>query len=199
VDYLPNVAEECEAVEALWKVCRKHGEGIEHALRIIRERHDHPYDDVPPNSLLQLISGREYLKEPVLRLVEAIVRRLSVSIPQMFAKGRLPKNENDLNQKIHALLDGWRDDLVSEHPAVSFAGAGVVVDHALSRTDLFIEAKYVRGRTTPSKASEGIAADLTKYPQRKHTLFIVYDPQTAILDPHEFQHDFESRGKCTVS
>jgi hypothetical protein len=29
-------------------------------------------------------------------------------------------------------------------------------------------------------------------------LFIVYDPQTAILDPHEFQHDFESRGKCTV-
>jgi REase_DpnII-MboI/Queuosine biosynthesis protein QueC len=198
VDYLPNVAEEFEAVEALWKVCRKHGEGIEHALRIIRERHDHPYDDVPPNSLLQLISGREYLKEPVLRLVEAIVRRLSVSIPQMFAKGRLPKNENDLNQKIHALLDGWRDDLVSEHPAVSFAGAGVVVDHALSRTDLFIEAKYVRSRTTPSKASEGIAADLTKYPQRKHTLFIVYDPQTAILDPHEFQHDFESRGKCTV-
>jgi hypothetical protein len=95
-------------------------------------------------------------------------------------------------------LDGWRDDLVSEHPAVSFAGAGVVVDHALSRTDLFIEAKYVRDRTTPSKASEGIAADLTKYPQRKHTLFVVYDPHTAILDPREFQRDFESRGKCTV-
>ena len=116
----------------------------------------------------------------------------------MFAKGRLPKDEPDLNQKLHALLDGWRDDLVSEHPTVSFAGARVVPDHALARTDLLIEAKYVRGGTTPSKASEGIAADLTKYPQRKHTLFIVYDPHTAILDPHEFQHDFESRGKCIV-
>jgi hypothetical protein len=116
----------------------------------------------------------------------------------MFAKGRLPKDENDLNQKVHALLDGWRDDLVSEHPTVSFAGAHVIVDHALTTTDLLIEAKFIRGGTTPSKASEGIAADLTKYPQRKHTLFIVYDPHTAIMDPHEFQRDFESRGKCTV-
>jgi REase_DpnII-MboI len=198
VDHLPSVADELEAVEALWKLCRKHGEGIEHTLRIIRERGDHPYTEVPPNSLLQLISGREYLKEPVLRLVETIVRRLSIAIPQMFAKGRLPKDENDLNQKVHALLDGCRDDLVSEHPAVSFAGARVVPDHALSRTDLLIEVKYIRGGTTPSKASEGITADLGKYPQRKHTLFVVYDPHTAILDPREFQRDFESRGKCTV-
>jgi hypothetical protein len=198
VDHLPSVADELEAVEALWKLCRKHGEGIEHALRIIRERGDHPYTEVPPNSLLQLISGREYLKEPVLRLVETIVRRLSIAIPQMFAKGRLPKDENDLNQKVHALLDGCRDDLVSEHPAVSFAGARVVPDHALSRTDLLIEVKYIRGGTTPSKVSEGITADLGKYPQRKHTLFVVYDPHTAILDPREFQRDFESRGKCIV-
>jgi hypothetical protein len=198
MDYLPNVTEEFEAVEALWKVCRTHGEGIEHALRTIRERHDHPYVEVPPNSLLQLISGREYLKEPVLRLAETIVRRLSVAIPQMFAKGRLPKDENDLNQKVHALLNGWRDDLESEHPTASFAGARVIVDHALTTTDLLIEAKYIRGGTTPSKASEGIAGDLTKYPERKHTLFVVYDPHTAILDPREFQRDFESRGKCTV-
>ena len=116
----------------------------------------------------------------------------------MFAKGELPKNEADLNQKIHALLDDWRDDLVSEHPTVSFAGAGVIPDHALTSTDLLIESKYIRGGTTPSKASEGIAGDLIKYQQRNHTLFIVYDPQTAILDPHKFQHDFESRGRCTV-
>jgi REase_DpnII-MboI len=103
-----------------------------------------------------------------------------------------------ISERVDALLDGWRDDLVSEHPIVSFAGARIAPDHALPRTDLLIEAKYVRGGTTPSKASEGIAADLTKYPQRKHTLFIVYDPHTAILDPHEFQYDFESRGKCTV-
>jgi hypothetical protein len=130
--------------------------------------------------------------------MEAIVPRLSRAIPQMFAKGRLPKDEADLNQKMRTLLDDWRDDLVSEHPTVEFAEARVVPDHALTKTDLLIEAKYIRGGTTPSKASEGIAADLTKYPQRKHTLFIVYDPLTAILDPHKFERDFESRGKCTV-
>jgi REase_DpnII-MboI/Queuosine biosynthesis protein QueC len=198
VDHLPGMSNELEAVETLWKVCRRHGEGIERALRIIRERHDHPYSDVPSNSLLQLVARHEYLKEPVQRLIEAIVPRLSKAIPQMFAKGRLPKDETDLNQKIHALLDDWRDDLVSEHPTVSFAGARVIPDHALTKTDLLIETKYIRGGTTPSKASEGIGDDLIKYPQRKHTLFIVYDPQTAILDPHKFQHDFESRGKCTV-
>lgn len=73
VDYLPGMSNEFEAVETLYKVCRRHGEGIERALRTIRERHDHPYADVPPNSLLQLVARREYLKEPVQRLIEAIV------------------------------------------------------------------------------------------------------------------------------
>jgi Queuosine biosynthesis protein QueC len=76
VDHLPGMSDEFEAVEALWKVCRRHGEGIERALRISRERHDHPYVDVPPNSLLQLVARREYLKEPVQRLIEAIVLRM---------------------------------------------------------------------------------------------------------------------------
>ena len=67
VDHLPGMSDEFEAVETLWKVCRRHGEGIERALRIIRERHDQPYADVPPNSLLQLVARREYLKEPVQR------------------------------------------------------------------------------------------------------------------------------------
>jgi len=51
VDHLPGMSNELEAVETLWKVCRRHGERIERALRIIRERHDHPYSDVPSNSL----------------------------------------------------------------------------------------------------------------------------------------------------
>lgn len=74
VDYLPDTPDEPAAVEALWKVCRKHGDGVERAIRVIRDRYDHPYEDLPPNSLLQLISAREYLREPVQRLIEIIVR-----------------------------------------------------------------------------------------------------------------------------
>jgi hypothetical protein len=50
-----------------------------------------------------------------------------------------------------------------------------------------------------SKASEGIAADLTKYPASSHTLFLVYDPHRRIADDAEFKRDFESRGRCTVT
>jgi hypothetical protein len=132
------------------------------------------------------------------RLVASIISRLQVAIPKMFAKGNRPNNEPDLNQKINALLDGYRDDLVSEHPTVSFAGARVIPDHAFTSTNLLIESKYIRGNTPPSKASDGMAADLTKYPESAHTLFIVYDPDGAISDPQQFCADFEAKGHCTV-
>ena len=88
--------------------------------------------------------------------------------------------------------------LVREHPAVSFAGGHSVPDHGSDDLDIVVEAKYVRGGTTPSKASEGMAADRTKYLQEIHILFVVYDPEHAIRDDQQFVNDFESRGRCTV-
>jgi hypothetical protein len=63
---------------------------------------------------------------------------------------------------------------------------------------LLIEAKYIRGNTSPSKANEGMASDLIKYPQDKHILFLVYDPDHKIPADVEFINDFESRGRCSV-
>ena len=88
--------------------------------------------------------------------------------------------------------------LKSEHPAVNFAGARVIPDHELPAADLLIEAKYIRGNTPPSRATEGMAADLTKYPQSAHILFLVYDPERAIANDTDFVGDFEGRGRCTV-
>lgn len=198
VDFLPGMPSESEAVELVWSLCRRHGEAVQRALRTIRERYDDPYHALPPGSLLDLLSAREHLKEPVERLAASIISRLQVAIPKMFAKDSRPNNEPDLNQKINALLDGYRDDLVSEHPTVSFAGARVIPDHAFTNTDLLIESKYIRGNTPPSKASDGIAADLTKYPANAHILFVVYDPESAITDHLQFCQDFEAKGRCTV-
>ena len=168
------------------------------AIGVMRELYDNPYRAIPPNSLLQLISEREYLKDPVWRLVESLVRVVSHAISSMFRK-TAPSNEADLNQKIHGLLQGHRDDLRSEHPAVSFACARVVPDHTLVDANILIEAKYIRGDTRPSSASEGIAADLIKYPETAHILFIVYDPERAIADDSVFKKDFEAKGGCTIS
>ena len=68
----------------------------------------------------------------------------------------------------------------------------------MTGVDVHLEAKYIRAKTTPSKAREGIAADLTIRPNGVHTLFVVYDPDHAIEDDTVFRDDFQSRGGCTV-
>jgi 7-cyano-7-deazaguanine synthase in queuosine biosynthesis len=187
-----------QAVERIWSLCRRHGQEIRTAIKRIRERADDPYDPLPPNSLLHLLAEREHLKEPVERLVSSVCERLSTAIPMMFAKGRRPKDENDLNQKISALLESDRGKWISEHPAVSWACARVIPDHELLGKNLLIESKYIREHTPPSKATDGIAADLTKYPERAHILFVVYDPDGAIPMAARFGAEIEAKGRCTV-
>ncbi len=63
---------------------------------------------------------------------------------------------------------------------------------------MLIESKYVRASTSPSKASEGIAADLTKYTDRCHILFFIYDPDRAISDDEGYRADIEGKGRYTV-
>jgi len=103
-----------------------------------------------------------------------------------------------LNDKISAILGGDRDKFAREHPAVRFGLATAIPDHSAAEDDLVIETKYLRGATTPSRASDGIAADLIKYPPTAHILFIVYDPQRAVSDDQTFRRAFEDKGRCTV-
>ena len=61
-----------------------------------------------------------------------------------------------------------------------------------------IESKYIRKATTPSKASDGIATDLIKYPTESFILFLIYDPDRAIKDDTVFTNDFERAGRCKI-
>ena len=155
------------------------------------------FSPLASDSLLKLVSDREFLKAPIKRLVTSIEDRLQSALPKSFQSVR-PVNEGDLNDKIEGLCDTWRDDLQREHPSVPFARAGVVPDFSIGRGHLLIEAKFVRGNTTPSRITEGMAADLTKYPQEAHILFVVYDPESAIVDRTSLKRDFEDKGRCTV-
>ena len=118
-----------------------------------------------------------YSKPEVIRLCDSIVKVIDPALGDMFRQNK-PKNETDLNQKLSALLGTHKNELRSEHPTVSFACARVVPDHLMLASDLLIEAKYLRGRTSPSKANEGIAADLTKYPATSFVVFVVLRPLT---------------------
>ena len=163
----------------------------------MRDLHDNPFDTIANGSLLELVANREYFTEPALRLVKRLCTLLGPQIATMFSRNR-PANEDDLNFKISALLNSHEIILRREHPTVPFASARAIPDHGDDESAVWIEAKYLRGSTTPSKATEGMAADLTKYPPEIHILFVVYDPDRAILDDEEFKEAYNSRRECTV-
>lgn len=195
-DYIPGTEE--EAVEAVWQLCHRHGGQVLAALQEIRRHLDDLSCKVRNGSLLQLISDREYLKEDSERLAGRIATMLQESIPIAFRKSR-PGGEDEVNDQIDALLRAHGEDFRREFPATQFCLAKVVPDHEARTNSLLIEAKYIRKGTTPSKASEGIAADITKYPVGTFILFVVYDPDRAIGDDEAFKKDIEGKRACLVA
>ena len=193
---VPGVTNDIELTERVWKLIQAHGKNVRHGIRKMQELYDDPLGDLTEGSLLGLVASREHQRPPAVRLADAITRIVREAVGALFGVQR-PANERDLNSKLAAVI-GSHTELTSEHPTVSFACAGVAPDHTVANSDLLIEAKYVREHTAPSKASEGIAADLTKYPENAHILFIVYDPERRISNDARFTRDFERRGRCSV-
>ncbi|MEP1305978.1 MAG: hypothetical protein ABJM22_08800, partial [Balneola sp.] len=184
--------DEDEKIDSIYKLCIKHGEQVEHAI----SRMNRPFDEIVSGSFLDIVKEREYLKEPVKNLALKIYEKLNNSLPIAFKKNK-PANENDLNDKINAILKGEEDNYEREFPYVSFALAKTVPDHSIGYR-LFIETKYIRTNTTPSVITDGIGSDLIKYPETSHKLFLIYDPEGQIADREKFISDFESRDNCTV-
>jgi hypothetical protein len=197
LDAVPMVGTDLERTERVWKLVRRHGENVRRALVRARDLYDDPLKPLPTGSLISLVSFREHLRPAVIRLAAAISKMVSEAIRSMFqVEG--PTSEADLNAKLSALI-GSHHELISEHPAVRFACARATPDHMLVDFLLLVEAKFIREGTPPAKASEGIAADLTKYPSESHILFLVYDPLAEIRDDYVFRRDIESKGRCTVT
>jgi 7-cyano-7-deazaguanine synthase in queuosine biosynthesis len=196
VEYV-GAANDEEANIQVAALCRRHGKQVMNALERMRAKHDRLGEKIVEGSLLSLIAGREYLKPPVLRLVEAICGQLNVALPLAFQRN-LPEDEADLNDKISAVLSGGEAKFGREHPTVRFGLSKAIPDHSAPKEDLIIETKYLRSSTTPSRASDGMAADLTKYPADTHILFIVYDPHRTISEDQTFSRAFEEKGRCTI-
>ncbi len=195
VDYISN--DEIDAIEKVYNLCNRHGKQVAKALQRIRAIYDDPFEKCLENSLLSIISNREYSQEPVLRLVKTIADQMEKAIPISFQREK-PTGENDLNDKVSSLLEGYREAFEREHPSLPFALAKVIPDHSAKDFALVIETKYLRGSTTPSKATEGMAADLIKYQEDSFILFLVYDPERSIHNDDVFRNDFQKKGRCRV-
>jgi hypothetical protein len=134
------------------------------------------------------------MKDDSKRLAERIAERLSKGIPIAFKKHK-PSDENEVNDQIQALLKVDEDNFRREFPLTIFALSKVVPDHEAVQDDLLIEAKYIRGKTSPSKISD---ADITKYSSNKFILFVIYDPDRGISQDDLFRKDIESKRDCLV-
>jgi hypothetical protein len=193
---MPSLGD-AQLIEQIWDLMKRHGSNVGAGIRAMRDRFDDPFSPLPKYSLLEIVAQREYLRPEVLRLVERLGPILMRAVPEMFRVNR-PADEPDLNAKVGALLRTHDAKIRSEHPTLSFACARTIPDHLAQGSDLLIESKFIRKSTSPSKASEGMAGDLVKYPQHAHILFLVYDPDHAIQSDDIFVNDFESRGRCSV-
>lgn len=198
VDYV-NCSTETEAIEKLHKLFLCHGnqvmEGIlnfmkEYANIMFGEKHK-------PNSLTEILSSKEYLEPPARLCAERITKLLRDAIPLAF-KTRLPSNEREVQDQVEALLKSNSAELKREFPHVPFALGYTVPDFSLRVPCVYIEVKYIRGKTTPSKASAGISEDCTKYPEEAFVLFLIYDPERQIKDDKDFANSFEQKRACSV-
>lgn len=191
-DHIIDVPKD-DRILRLYQLCKKHGQQTMHAVRLLND----PTKEAKPGTLLRMLNEREYLKTPIIRFCDDICSRLGRSIPIAYATKK-PANEQEFNDQVDALLNGWQKEFDREHPCASFFRAKVIPDHLNNAMSFAIESKFIRGATTPSKVTDGLAADLFKLPPDLFKLLVVYDPDRAIVDDQDFCKVFEERGSCRV-
>lgn len=189
---------EQEGVDELWSLFKRHGDQVMSGLNNMVRKNEDLSVKFPETSLYGIITNRIFLKPDTELLSMKILELLRKSIPLAF-QHKKPANENEVNDQVEASLAPQKDDYLREFPSSVFALAKNIPDHELTRSNLLIEVKYPRGKTTPAKISEAIAADMIKYDESKYILFIIYDPDRCIKDDDAFVKDIENKRECTAA
>ena len=185
-----------DSLEEIYSLFSRFGDSVLRGAQIMRTKCDDLSIPILDNSFLSMVSSRDYLKTPTLIRVDEIDRVLRTSIPQAFHKEK-PKNENDFNDKVKALLDAAGNSFTREYPVLRFGISSYRAD--IADEGLIIESKYLRGKVAPSVATEGISADITKIPDGIGLLFVVYDPERNIPNDNDYINGFQDkRQDCYV-
>lgn len=182
VEYWPCDNPE-DSLNEIHELLMRYSDSALRAAKQIQLKYDDLRTPVAENSFIKILSNREYLKTPFERRAEEIDQKLKVSLPLMF-HSQEPKDENDFNDKVVALLKSGDERWFREYPTIAF---GITHYRADGYYDgLIIESKYIRKNMPPSRATEGIAADITYLKSDQPVLFVVYDPERRITDDYSY-------------
>jgi 7-cyano-7-deazaguanine synthase in queuosine biosynthesis len=179
-----------DSLADIFSLFSRYGDSVMRAAKAMQFKHEDLRVPIVSDSFLSMLTLREYLNTPTQIRVKELDRVLRTSIPQVF-HASTPKDENDFNNKVKALLTAAGGSFSREYPVLKFGISSYRAD--LSEDALIIESKYLRGKTPPSVATESIAADITKIPNGLSVLFIVYDPERKITDDAEFINSYEQK------
>ncbi|MBI4680642.1 MAG: 7-cyano-7-deazaguanine synthase [Nitrospirae bacterium] len=198
IDFIDGFSE-TDNISKLHNLFYRHGKQVMAALHSFTKKYE---DEMlgkksAPNSLSEILDKKEYLDEPWRLLANKIFTLLSTSIPIAF-QSHMPKNEEEVKDYAEAFFKTNSDKIEREFPHIQFALGTTVPDFSRKAPCLYVEIKYLRGKTTPSKVSGGIAEDCTKYPNDAFLLFIIYDPQRKVKDDEAFTNEFERKRECIV-
>lgn len=195
IEYWPGSDNADDKLDEIYSLVCRYGDSVVSAATKMRNKYDDLRNPINKHSLIGILSERMYMNTPFYNRIEEIDAILKKAIPDTFQREK-PTSENDFNDKVHAILN-VHDEFTREYPVISFGLSSYRADHGIG--NLIIECKYIRQSTSPSKASEGIAADITKISDDYGVLFVVYDPYGAIPDVASFIAAFEKkRSNCFV-
>jgi hypothetical protein len=150
------------------------------------------------NSLLSFVINGIHKKDSATLFAENIYNILSTGIPKS-CKNVKPTNEAHLQDICSGILSIAKEDIQREFPFVSWSFSLSKPDFSNENVGLFIELKYIKKGQAPSKITEQIAADITKYNiAKRHVLFIIYDPDRVVSNDDAFMEDIHDYPKAHI-
>lgn len=196
VDYV-GINSETEAIIKLHQLFVKHGQQVTKGILEFQSAYSDKLisQKSVENSLSQILSTKEYLDNPALLLSQNLCHILSDSIPLAFQSSK-PDSERVIQDHIEAIINRHTPSLKREFPYVSFSLGWTVPDFSMAGPCIYVEVKYARGKTSPSKVNKEISEDFTKYPDNSFLLIVIYDPERKIKDDYAFQSDFLEKRDC---
>lgn len=171
----------------------RHGESVRKAIANSVSAHALELFEggVEPTSLLGLVVERQHLTISWIRFGDRISSILENGLPAACAS-QAPSNETRLQEICDGLLRGAGENLTREYPFLRWASRMTKPDFSEENSSVWVELKYIRSSSDVRKATEEIAADITKYGDNKRrSLFVIYDPDHLIIDETNFISDIQ--------
>lgn len=177
-----------EAAHRFIEIHKRHGESVKKVIEGQFRAHADRFfkGDLPPSSLLARIGGQAHLTSLWRRYADRVVGLLKIGLPKI-CETEKPKDELRLQEICDGILTANGEVLIREFPYMCWGSNTTKPDWMAPDSGLLIELKYVRKKSGISKISKDIAEDITKYGDNKrHVLFVVYDPEGVIVDEAAF-------------